>query len=62
MKTTKIVLSILLAGVLTSCGGVSDNIYILADTSTPDESVEEKFCRRTGIDNSPITNPDEKEK
>lgn len=62
MKTTKIVLSILLAGVLTSCGGVSDNIYILADTSTPDESVEEEFCKRTGIDNSPITNLDEEEK
>ncbi len=62
MKMTKIVLSILLAGVLTSCGGVSSNIYILADTSTPDESVEEEFCRKTGIDNSPITNPDEKEK
>ena len=24
---------------LASCGGVSDNIYILVDTSMPDESV-----------------------
>ena len=61
MKITKIVLAALLIGVLTSCGGVSNNIYILADTSTPDESVEEEFCKRTGIDNYPITNLDEKE-
>ncbi len=60
MKTTKILLSALILGVLTSCGGMSSNIYILADTSTPDESVEEEFCKRTGIDNSPITNLDEK--
>ncbi len=62
MKMTKIVLAALLLGVLTSCGGVSSNIYILADTSTPDESVEEEFCKRTGIDNSPTVNLDEKEK
>ncbi len=46
MKMTKILLSILLACVLTSCGGVSNNIYILADTSMPDESVEEEFCMK----------------
>lgn len=43
MKTTKMLLFSLLMGVLTSCGGVSNNIYILADTSTPEEPVEEDF-------------------
>lgn len=43
---------------LVSCSGNSSNIYILADTSMPDESVEEEFCRKTGRDNYPITNYD----
>ncbi len=62
MKMTKILPSVLLMGMLESCSGCSDNIYILADTSMPDESVEEEFCRKTGQDNYPIVKPDEKEK
>lgn len=57
MKWTLLMLSIF---VLTSCSGNSNNIYIIADTSTPDESVEEEFCRRTGRDNYPITNYEKK--
>lgn len=52
----------LLLLVMASCGGTSSNIYMLADTSMPDESVEEEFCRKTNIDNYPIVNLDEKEK
>lgn len=58
-KRYLVILMLLL--MMASCGGTSSNIYILADTSMPDESVEEEFCRRTGIDNSPIVNLDEKE-
>ena len=54
-------LIIMLLLLMTSFGGTSSNIYILADTSMPDESVEEEFCRKTGIDNSPIVNLNEKE-
>ncbi|MBD5263776.1 MAG: hypothetical protein HDS39_06860 [Bacteroides sp.] len=54
-------LILMMLPMLVSCGGVSDNIYILADTSMPDESVEEEFCRKTGVDNYPIVNLDEKE-
>lgn len=45
---------------LTSCSGNSSNIYIIADTSTPDESVEYEFCKETGQDNYPITNYEKK--
>lgn len=40
-------LILMMLPMLASCGGVSDNIYILADTSMPAESVEEEFCRKT---------------
>lgn len=55
-------LIIMLLLIMASCGGTSSNIYILADTSMPDESVEEEFCRKTNTDNYPIVNLDEKEK
>lgn len=61
MKTINIIYVLLLVGMLISCGGISDNIYGIANTSMPDESVEEEFCRETGIDNYPIVNLDEKE-
>ena len=58
-KRYLVILMLLL--MMASCGGTSSNIYILADTSMPDESVEEECCRKTGIVNSPIVNLDEKE-
>ena len=61
MKTIKKLLFLILIGFLTSCVGNSSNIYILADTSIPDESVEYEFCKKTGIDDYPIVN-NEKEK
>ena len=31
---------------MASYGGTSSNIYIIADTSMPDESVEKEFCKK----------------
>lgn len=57
-KIIKGLMFILLNWILISCSGNSSNIYILADTSMPDESVEEEFCKKTGQDNYPIINYD----